>query len=325
VWQVDNAKGLADGKEDAKWLNYDTDLQYKMWNRFDENPEKPLEVNTKDWKVVIDFKALTQTNRTTGKIRAFRMQRKIDTPEWDPIPPDAITFQKRPEEEKVPTQIAAYQMHIARIGRALDAGPDDENLRDLGGASRAIEICADKMVKLSKLENPKHFTNYDDRVRELREKYYKLAPLVADKPPADKPPEPRSSSAFDRLKDDRNIGARNIKADHKPIENDVPSDDDDQDLKEQFNDMEIPDYLPCFKARNIHSSIRPKMTSEDMMSICCSRPREHITMSACCRACFNDDGHTEECDFNWANHFPSDQKHNVEFWMRKHLAGTRKM
>ena len=88
---------------------------------------------------------MIQSNRNTGKIRAFRMQRKIDTPEWDPIQPDAIAFQKRPQKEKIQTQIAVYKMHIARIGRALDAGPDDVNLRDLGGASRAIEICAEKM------------------------------------------------------------------------------------------------------------------------------------------------------------------------------------
>ena len=119
VWQFDNAKDNADGKTHPKWQNYDKDLLYKIWNRFHENPDKNLEINQKDWKVVINFLTMTQTNRETGSERTIRCVRKVNTEEWCPIPPEISFHQKTPEEKRL-TQIEAYKAFKARIIAALE-------------------------------------------------------------------------------------------------------------------------------------------------------------------------------------------------------------
>ena len=136
----------------------------------------------------------------------------------------------------------------------------------------------------------------------------------------------RDRSKWEQIKDNRNIGDRNAKKIKTvPIPaKDFPS--ADEELKRNYDENEVPVYLPCFRLTD-HSpqelSIEA-LNTEQIMANCCSRPRQHITMSACCAACFDGLGHhTEECDAR-NKQFVEAEHGKVRYWMRKQLAFNRR-
>jgi hypothetical protein len=134
-----------------------------------------------------------------------------------------------------------------------------------------------------------------------------------------------SRSSFENLKDDRNIGDRNAKkVKTVPIPaKDFPS--ADEELKRQYDEDETPVYLPCWRLTEYSPQqlFIEGLTTEQIMSCTCSRPRQSIKKSACCDACLNGLGHhTEECEERYKQ-FPEAEHAKVRYWMRKQLASNK--
>ena len=96
-----------------------------------------------------------------------------------------------------------------------------------------------------------------------------------------------------------------------------------QKLRDKYNPHELLIYLPCMRIKHVHKPYFPTMDSEQLFAMCCRRPREDIYQFCCCYDCFNDTGHTAECEARWKTDFTQGEKDDVALWLRKHIAATQ--
>ena len=82
-------------------------------------------------------------------------------------------------------------------------------------------------------------------------------------------------------------------------------------------------YLPCMRIKDVHRTHLAGKSADQLLRNCCERPRANIRNPCCCKDCFNDVGHTAECNAKWRTEFVEGEKEEVALWMLDHIARTR--
>ena len=105
------------------------------------------------------------------QIRCVEKQKPADA---EPIPDEIPSPSRASDNEKKEQQKEAFMFAIAKYQRVLgidDYSTDHGELERLGGRDRAMELCAEKMVKLAQITDPEKCLSRQEALEDVRKQF----------------------------------------------------------------------------------------------------------------------------------------------------------